>query len=255
MILRSLTKHVRDQNWFAVGLDFFIVVFGVFIGLQVQEWSGSRQDRQTEAVYLQSLEKDIEVSISSLKGLKTDMEITQSARRQLILYATDQDAVLEAVELDRAIMQGVFFLDSLNVNLVTFETLKSSGDLAIIGSPDLVSGLQSLSTKIQAAKTSQDDEFQVTYLFSDPLLVENFDMIRVFQQLKFSGPSQLAWLSELQRPALTSDVIRTNYFTNIVLYKLYFTSSRIGIIERILDQLDDLANLIDERQAELGVIQ
>ena len=23
-------KHVRDQNWFAVGLDFLIVVVGVF---------------------------------------------------------------------------------------------------------------------------------------------------------------------------------------------------------------------------------
>jgi len=37
MILRPLTKHVKDQNWFAVGLDFFIVVFGVFIGLQMQQ--------------------------------------------------------------------------------------------------------------------------------------------------------------------------------------------------------------------------
>lgn len=31
MLLRSLTKHVKAQNWFAVGLDFLIVVVGVFI--------------------------------------------------------------------------------------------------------------------------------------------------------------------------------------------------------------------------------
>jgi hypothetical protein len=35
MILRSVTKRVKDQNWFAVGLDLLIVVFGVYIGLQV----------------------------------------------------------------------------------------------------------------------------------------------------------------------------------------------------------------------------
>jgi hypothetical protein len=35
MILRSVTKHVKEQNWFAVGLDLLIVVFGVFIGPQV----------------------------------------------------------------------------------------------------------------------------------------------------------------------------------------------------------------------------
>jgi len=39
MLLRSITKHVKDQNWFAVGLDFFIVVVGVFIGMQVANWN------------------------------------------------------------------------------------------------------------------------------------------------------------------------------------------------------------------------
>jgi hypothetical protein len=28
MILRRVTEHVRDQNWFAVGIDFVIVVVG-----------------------------------------------------------------------------------------------------------------------------------------------------------------------------------------------------------------------------------
>jgi len=35
MILRSVMKHVRDQNWFAVGLDFDIVVAGVFTGMKL----------------------------------------------------------------------------------------------------------------------------------------------------------------------------------------------------------------------------
>ena len=39
MILRRLTKHVKDQNWFAVGLDFVIVVAGVFLGIQIGNWN------------------------------------------------------------------------------------------------------------------------------------------------------------------------------------------------------------------------
>lgn len=31
MLLRRITQHVKDQNWFAVGLDFLIVVVSVFI--------------------------------------------------------------------------------------------------------------------------------------------------------------------------------------------------------------------------------
>lgn len=44
MILRRLTKHVNDQNWFAVGLDFVIVVAGILIAFQITNWSAARQD-------------------------------------------------------------------------------------------------------------------------------------------------------------------------------------------------------------------
>lgn len=38
MILRSVMRHVRDQNWLAVGIDFVIVVVWVFIDVQVTNW-------------------------------------------------------------------------------------------------------------------------------------------------------------------------------------------------------------------------
>lgn len=38
MLLRSMTKHVKEQNWFAVGLDFLIVVFGVGFALWSGQW-------------------------------------------------------------------------------------------------------------------------------------------------------------------------------------------------------------------------
>lgn len=59
MILRSLTRHVREQNWFAVGLDFLIVVIGVFIGIQVANWNDLRVERDLEQRYLERLETAI----------------------------------------------------------------------------------------------------------------------------------------------------------------------------------------------------
>lgn len=48
MLLRRVTLHVRDQNWTAVFIDFVIVVVGVFVGLQVQDWNEFRKDRVEE---------------------------------------------------------------------------------------------------------------------------------------------------------------------------------------------------------------
>lgn len=43
-----MTKHDRDQNWFAAAIDFAIVVFGVFIGIQVSNWNAARLERIIE---------------------------------------------------------------------------------------------------------------------------------------------------------------------------------------------------------------
>ena len=45
MLLRSITKHVKAQNWFAVGLDFLIVVFGVGAAMLAQQWLSNEQQR------------------------------------------------------------------------------------------------------------------------------------------------------------------------------------------------------------------
>lgn len=60
MILRRLTKHVKDQNWFAVALDFSIVVVGILIAFQITNWSEARQDRAQERQIIERLYTDFE---------------------------------------------------------------------------------------------------------------------------------------------------------------------------------------------------
>jgi len=59
MLLRRITEHVKDQNWFAVGIDFVIVVIGVFIGIQVANWNAARSDAEAERVLLERLHEEI----------------------------------------------------------------------------------------------------------------------------------------------------------------------------------------------------
>jgi hypothetical protein len=39
MLLRSVTKHITEQNWFGVLVDFLIVVVGILIAFQVTNWN------------------------------------------------------------------------------------------------------------------------------------------------------------------------------------------------------------------------
>jgi len=56
LLLRSITKHVKDQNWFAVFLDFFIVVMGILIAFQITEWNDDRANRQDVRSLVQQLD-------------------------------------------------------------------------------------------------------------------------------------------------------------------------------------------------------
>ncbi len=64
MLLRRITKHVTEQNWFAVLIDFLIVVVGVFIGIQIGNWNDSRLDYQS---YIQAHDRMIQEANDNIK--------------------------------------------------------------------------------------------------------------------------------------------------------------------------------------------
>ena len=44
MILRRLSDAFRKQDWFTVAVEILIVLLGVFLGLQVNNWNEARAE-------------------------------------------------------------------------------------------------------------------------------------------------------------------------------------------------------------------
>ena len=59
MILHRVIEHVREQNWTAIGIDFVIVVVGVFVGIQVSNWNAQRETGQKAAIFTERLKADL----------------------------------------------------------------------------------------------------------------------------------------------------------------------------------------------------
>ena len=85
MILRSVVKHVSDQNWFAVGIDFLIVVVGVFIGIQVSNWNDEAGRLAKEQAYLALIHEELmQNTRRSEKILEYYTKVTEAAERALV---------------------------------------------------------------------------------------------------------------------------------------------------------------------------
>jgi hypothetical protein len=127
MILRRITEHVKAQNWFAVGIDFFIVVVGVFIGIQVSNWNESRADRARERVLLGELRAEVAETIRVVERRRNGFEqVARSGQRAIAFLDSGQ----ECGDTCWPVIVDFFHASqwqSLQHGLTSYEELRRSG--------------------------------------------------------------------------------------------------------------------------------
>lgn len=144
MLLRRFTQHVKDQNWFAVGLDFLIVVSGIYIGLQVDAWRVSQDERVMEGQYLERLLADMEVSIA--EQIKEFDDEAKAIESMDLFAAKIADGTLSEEDhlLVSAAMDSIGWVTRPVTNLVTVRELQSTGNIALIQSLEIREALGQL---------------------------------------------------------------------------------------------------------------
>nr|WP_297350122.1 hypothetical protein [uncultured Glaciecola sp.] len=85
MILRRIATAIKKQDWFTVLVETLIVVFGVFIGLQVNNWNTVNTARAAERQLLSQLKSDVEAAVK----LKTNWLSETQLHRQSLVEAVD----------------------------------------------------------------------------------------------------------------------------------------------------------------------
>ena len=66
VILRQSIERIKSQNWSIVIIEVLVLVVGIFIGLQVDDWNQSRKDVVEERLYLKELLEDLEANRAEL---------------------------------------------------------------------------------------------------------------------------------------------------------------------------------------------
>ena len=68
MILHRLIDAARRQSWFTVLVELFVVVVGIYAGLQVDAWQDARADRAEARYYLARLVEELDETIALMEG-------------------------------------------------------------------------------------------------------------------------------------------------------------------------------------------
>ena len=152
MILRRITKHVKEQNWFAVGIDFFIVVVGVFIGLQVANWNSGRTDRADEAIFLERLHDDlVRVEDASARVRTRRISLIDDLNSAAAVVFNDDPA--QQLTPDQCLAIGSSSYYYINVlGLPSLTELANAGRVEIIRDRNLRTALVEYQQRVEALK-------------------------------------------------------------------------------------------------------
>ncbi|MEP1144717.1 MAG: DUF6090 family protein [Henriciella sp.] len=136
MLLRRITKHVKDQNWFAIALDFLIVVVGILIAFQITNWNEARNERKQEHVWLIRLNGDFDRIIVQGSYLNPHMKEQIPAIQRVIAHIRSENLP----EFEGEFVEDLKKINQVWVNMefsATYTELVATGELSKIRNENL----------------------------------------------------------------------------------------------------------------------
>ena len=158
MVIRRIREHVAHHNWFAVAVDLAIVVVGVFLGTQANNWNQARIEGATAAEYRQQIIDDLGDNVVDLT----------SRRAYYATARTHALAALAAIDSPTRLQGEPFLIDAYQASQVWLRPLVRTGYDEMTGA-GLTHGIGDRGTRSRLTNYyTQVRQFDITALNTTP---------------------------------------------------------------------------------------
>ena len=168
MIIKKLAAGFRNRDWIEILIELAIVVAGILIAVQVNNWAGERSDRKIEHAALERLLGEFENTIEELDHTIAYNDRLIGLQRQGVSAATGQSEV-PAHDLPLRIgINTISFSPPLSTPRTTYDELTSAGQMQLIRSRDIREQIARfygfLDEFQQRSQRGNNDDFFARYL-------------------------------------------------------------------------------------------
>jgi hypothetical protein len=135
MILRRLSANLRAQNWVAIGIEFVLLILGVYLGILAANWNLERQARQETSRLLSQLDTELSVVLADLDSMDAYYAVSgRFATRALAGWngdpaVNDSDFVIAAYQASQ--INGVGTNSQIWAEIFGADNLRNIEDLAL----------------------------------------------------------------------------------------------------------------------------
>lgn len=176
---RSIRKNLITEGIatrylkYAVG-EIILVVIGILIALQINNWNNEKQQEKIEIKYLKELKENLKKDLNDIEFNISFNESKLTSNKIILDYLNGQTAEVDSIEFH---FSNLFFSTRTLVNMSAYENLKSRG-LEIISNDSL---RQQITTLYEFNfyntidfETKDDHEFQYQILV--PEITKNLNI-------------------------------------------------------------------------------
>ena len=131
MVIRRMRDHVASHNWFAVAVDVAIVVVGVFLGTQANNWNADRLAANEAHTYRERLIEDVAANQFDFQARQAYYgDVRRHALSALQMFAWPESKLGEAFVVD------AYQASQINARILrrsTYDELVAAGALTSVG--------------------------------------------------------------------------------------------------------------------------
>ncbi|MCA0931767.1 hypothetical protein LCM02_04835 [Lutimonas saemankumensis] len=235
---RKIRKKMADDNRplkyarYAIG-EIILVVIGILIALQINNWNEERKLKEIEKQYLMSIKSGINLSQKELMRVIDDSkEISKSADTLIMLLAYDEFDLLEGMVLDSLLFNAGDY-SIISMNDASIQEIYNTGSLDIFQDERIRKILSSWTERIHQIRKFEGESEYLSRRYNE-YIINFIDISRYELRLSAVIPEK--------RKELLKDPLLRNHLGRI--YGTHQHMNQIYTAEKSI--LDSLRILIDQ---------
>jgi len=140
MVLRRFTRQFRRQNWIAIGIEFLIVVVGVFLGMQAANWNEARHQAAAERATMARLTEEFDAVEDQLARAVGRYETTIKSNGAIISALRAGQPPADKAAFRQRLRDAQYIWDA-PAQSVTYSELVATGALSRLSNASLRAAL------------------------------------------------------------------------------------------------------------------
>jgi hypothetical protein len=236
------TGDLKKYAFYAVG-EIFLVVIGILIALQINNWSTENKTRKKELVYLENIKQDLKLNLDALNEFITVRSETARSADWLLDHFEGKpiDDMDKFVYHNFNVMIWFPFIQHSN----TYNELVNSGNFAIISNKEIKNELQDMQTSFSTiafveGEMQQDYERYLYDVFFN--LVDLNTSFKNFDNQMAGGPVD----PDLELDRKEADaLLRSNLYKSGLVLAKYNSNLLVEEYQNMIDRTNTLIEHID----------